>query len=99
MTSSWLSSTRRQELPPNWEEIRQEVLNDADGVCEIRWPGCLGWATDVDHIQRGNDHSRRNLRAACKSCHGKKSSAEGNARKRELRARRKRPQDRHPGSL
>ncbi|ALA06729.1 HNH endonuclease [Mycobacterium phage Chadwick] len=99
MTSNWMSSTRRQELPPDWEEIRQEVLADAEGVCEIRMPGCLGWATDVDHIRRGNDHSRRNLRAACKKCHGKKSSAEGNARKRELRARRKRPQDRHPGSL
>nr|WP_232785857.1 HNH endonuclease [Mycobacteroides chelonae] len=55
-------------------------------------------ATEVDHIRRGDDHSTGNLRAACTWCHGRKSSAEGVSRKRELRALRKRPTDRHPGS-
>ncbi|AER26478.1 HNH endonuclease [Mycobacterium phage Saintus] len=96
---SWLTSARRFDLPPDWEVRRQEVLDDANGVCEIRGPGCLGWATEVDHIRRGNDHGRRNLQAACSTCHGKKSSAEGNARKRQLRAMRRRPPDRHPGSM
>ncbi|SLK64843.1 HNH endonuclease [Mycobacteroides abscessus] len=95
---SWDTSNRRADLPSDWEERRQEVLHDAEGVCEIRWAGCLGWATDVDHIERGNDHSKRNLRAACKSCHGKKSSAEGVAQRTKLRAMRRRPPERHPGS-
>lgn len=94
----WESSRRRQSLPANWREIRAGVLRDADGVCEIRLRGvCLGNATEVDHIHAGNDHSRSNLQAACKRCHSKKSSAEGNARQRELRALRFRLEERHPG--
>ena len=74
------------------------VLQEADFVCELRIEGvCVGWATEVDHINRGDDHSRENLRAACRRCHAKKSSAEGHARKRELRELRKRRVERHPG--
>ncbi|AOT24239.1 HNH endonuclease [Mycobacterium phage Noella] len=96
---SWDSSDRSSRLPDDWEEnYRQPVLRAAGYRCQIQLPGCLRKATDVDHIRRGDDHSRRNLQAACSRCHGKKSSAEGHARKRELRARRKRPTERHPGS-
>ena len=94
----WESSRRRDNLPANWRTLRLEVLADADWICELRMAGvCVGTASEVDHIQRGNDHSRRNLRAVCWRCHAKKSSAEGNARQRELRALRKRPEERHPG--
>lgn len=94
----WAShSVRHEQLPDNWPEIRTRVLVDAGWICEIGWSGCLTKASDVDHVHRGNDHSRRNLRAACSWCHGRKTSAEGNARKRELRALRRRPQERHPG--
>lgn len=94
----WETSQRRYRLPDNWEQLRLPVLQGADYVCELRMEGvCVGWATEVDHINRGDDHSRENLRAVCRRCHAKKSSAEGNARKRELRALRKRPQERHPG--
>ncbi|QJD50208.1 HNH endonuclease [Mycobacterium phage Iwokeuplikedis] len=95
---SWAGSDRRQELPPDWElNYRLPVLSAARWLCQINGPGCVRAATDVDHIKRGNDHSRSNLRAACRVCHGKKSSAEGVARRRELKARRKRPPERHPG--
>lgn len=99
LKNNWSSSNRRQELPPGWAKIRQSVINDAGGVCEIRGPNCKGWATDVDHIKRGSDHSRRNLRAACSVCHQHKSSAEGNAARRKLKSQRKRPTERHPGTL
>lgn len=94
----WETSRRRYRLPANWADIRRPVLIEAGYVCELRYPGvCRGTATEVDHIKRGDDHSRANLRAVCWKCHAKKSSAEGNARKRELRAQRKRPEQRHPG--
>lgn len=94
----WETSRRRYRLPDNWAEIRLPVLREADYVCELQLEGvCLGRATEVDHIKRGDDHSRENLRAVCHRCHAKKSSAEGNARKRELRALRNRPAERHPG--
>ncbi|BBC43565.1 HNH endonuclease [Mycobacterium phage AN9] len=95
---SWADSRRREQLPPDWEaNYRLPVLRDAFYRCQIRGPRCVGTATDVDHIKRGNDHSRSNLRAACSPCHDDKSSAEGVARRRELKARRKRPAERHPG--
>jgi 5-methylcytosine-specific restriction endonuclease McrA len=94
----WETSRRRFRLPDNWQEIRLPVLRDADWICELRYEGvCTGTASEVDHINRGDDHSRGNLRAVCHRCHAKKSSAEGNARKRELRAQRKRSEERHPG--
>ncbi|QTF81429.1 HNH endonuclease [Mycobacterium phage TarsusIV] len=95
---SWASSRRRYDLPPDWElNYRLPVLRDANWICELQWNGCVGIASEVDHINRGNDHSRSNLQAVCHRCHAKKSSAEGNARKAELKARRKRPDQRHPG--
>uniref|UniRef100_A0AAU8GLV7 HNH endonuclease n=1 Tax=Mycobacterium phage Stink TaxID=3136630 RepID=A0AAU8GLV7_9VIRU len=97
--TSWSSSDRSSRLPADWDEnYRQPVLAAAGHRCQIRARGCLGKATDVDHIRRGDDHSRSNLQAACNRCHGRKSSAEGHARKRQLRAMRRRPIERHPGS-
>lgn len=95
---SWGGSTRRQRLPEDWEQnYRLPVLSRDRWLCQINGPGCMRVATDVDHIRRGDDHSRENLRAACSRCHNKKSSAEGNAQKAKLKAQRRRPTARHPG--
>ncbi|AEJ93393.1 HNH endonuclease [Mycobacterium phage Jeffabunny] len=97
---TWAGSRRRDELPPDWElKYRLPVLSAANWLCEVNGPGCVRAATDVDHKKRGNDHSRSNLQAICRVCHGRKSAAEGVARRRELKARRKRPPQRHPGQL
>ena len=89
---TWASSGRRHRLPPNWPELRLDTLRADDWVCQIQLPGrCLGTATEVDHIERGDDHSPENLRAACAPCHAKKSSDEGNAAKRRKRELGKRP--------
>ncbi len=68
------------------------------GICYI----CKDSGADqVDHIRRGNDHSLSNLAAVHGNvypyCHRYKSSAEGNARMRELRAKAKQPKEQHPG--
>lgn len=94
----WISSNRSDDLPPDWEAIRRRILRRDGWVCQIRSVGCEIDATDVDHILRGSDHSDANLRSACRRCHSKKSSDEGHARRAELRARKKRPTGRHPGS-
>lgn len=95
---SWNSSSRSSRLPVDWLAIRKAVLIEADWICQIGYSVCTTAATDVDHTRRGDDHSRSNLRAACAACHLRKSSHEGNARRRELKALRSRPQERHPGS-
>ena len=97
---TWNSSNRASRLPADWPERRRLILQSAYWRCQIKIPGvCTGKATEVDHIRRGDDHQPSNLRAACAACHGKKSSREGNSRQSELRARRKRPTERHPGSI
>ncbi|WP_255365808.1 HNH endonuclease [Corynebacterium sp. NML120713] len=47
---------------------------------------------------RGDNHDPRNLRAACRSCHKKKTQAEAQEARRKKRALRFRPQERHPGA-
>lgn len=95
----WESSGRRQQLPENWFRLRKQVLRECGGRCEMRIEGCLGVATEVDHIRPGDDHSRTNLRGVCRRCHALKSSGEGNSRLSELRRLKRRPEGRHPGAL
>lgn len=98
MTGQWQGSTRAARLPPNWHtEIRPRILTRDNGQCQIRLPGCTSTATEVDHRQQGDDHNDANLQAACHWCHGKKSSAEGNAARH--RYSNKRPAEPHPGLI
>ncbi|WP_168699359.1 HNH endonuclease [Gordonia paraffinivorans] len=95
---SWEGSSRRERLPKDWESnYRLPVLRRDSHRCQVRGPGCLTFATDVDHIRAGDDHSLENLQAICPVCHRKKSSREGNAKKAKLKAQRRRPPERHPG--
>jgi len=71
------------------------VLRD-HATCQ--WAGCSSPATDVDHRERGSDHRRSNLQALCSYHHARKSSREGIEQRRKLKALRKRPPERHPGS-
>ena len=95
MAGGWEGSDRRARLPANWAtEIVPVVLDGRP--CQIRWDeGCEVVATEVDHIQRGDDHRLSNLQPACTWCHARKSSAEGHAARRYYSAKR-RP-ERHPG--
>lgn len=66
-----------------WTRAREACLRRANWKCEIRLAGCQGAASQADHIDGlANDPQHRNLRAACKSCHGKVTADQGNAAKR-----------------
>jgi 5-methylcytosine-specific restriction protein A len=95
---SWSTSDRYERLPSNWEYLKHEVMVRDGGRCQIRWDdGCEGEATDVDHVDPGDDHRLENLQAGCGHCHARKSAREGNNAKAKLRRMRKRPTGRHPG--
>ena len=94
----WETSRRRNRLPDNWKTLRNQVLRDDNWICQIQLEGrCVGTATEVDHVNPGDDHSRENLTSTCWRCHAKKSSMEGLAAKRKKRELNKRPPERHPG--
>ncbi len=94
MAGGWVSSER--VLPPGWQRLRLRILRRDGYRCQMRLPSgavCGEMASDVDHIVPGGDHRPENLRALCRECHARKSSAEGNA----ARQRRRRPSEGHPG--
>jgi 5-methylcytosine-specific restriction endonuclease McrA len=93
-------SPRRARLPDDWEEnYRKPVMKRDRGLCQIRGPRCIHRATQIDHRDRGDDHSLSNLRAACKNCHADKSAQEGVQARFEKRAKGKRLPERHPGRM
>ncbi|GAA1431376.1 HNH endonuclease signature motif containing protein [Microlunatus lacustris] len=102
MPGQWQGSTRRARLPADWPAIRERVLRRDGRRCQHRdhegAPVCGELATDVDHVQRGDDHSIGNLRSLCRRHHAIKSSREGNAARRARYARNDEPEA-HPGLL
>lgn len=92
----WASKTAG--MPAGWDRVRRRVLRGSDVCYLCGKPG----ADEVDHLlprHKGGSDEVTNLRPVHKFCHSRKSSAEGHARRRELRAARFRPAGRHPGSM
>lgn len=91
---SWNTSNRSAGLPADWKHRRSQVLRRDGYVCTL----CGAPATEVDHLS-SSDHSLAMLRSLCSRCHAKRSSQQGHARQRELKAQRRRPVERHPGAM
>lgn len=101
MSGGWIGSTRRARLPANWDELRADAdLRNPQHICH--WCGDPG-GSDLDHIQRGDDHSPENLDwihnrrdyeqgRSKRNCHGQKTGQEGAAARQRLN----RPADVHP---
>lgn len=55
-----------------WQNARRAVLERDGYECQIRLPGCAGFATEADHVVSWRDggawYDLENLRAACKRC-------------------------------
>jgi 5-methylcytosine-specific restriction enzyme A len=99
MSGNWNGTARRDRLPRDWHAIRRRILTRDGHHCTWVEDGrrCSATATDVDHIERGDDHRDANLRALCGRHHRVKTAAEGNAAKAGLRKAAKRPAEPHPG--
>jgi 5-methylcytosine-specific restriction endonuclease McrA len=93
---SWNTSNRRERLPRDWfTRIRPHILK-RDPYCKLRYRMCQGVSTQVDHIERGDDHSYTNLQGVCSSCHAIKSAREGRQAQLTRRQRRLRSPEEHP---
>lgn len=101
MPRGWVGSDRRSRLPNNWAELVTIIKARAGGQCEqIKADGqrCTNQGTDVDHINRGDDHSLDNLQLLCHwPHHARKTASEGNQARNAVYAKTKRPQPKHPG--
>jgi 5-methylcytosine-specific restriction enzyme A len=94
-------SARSERLPDDWAVRRIRVLRRDGYRCQARLEDggiCAHPASDVDHVQRGDNHDLANLQALCKWHHARKSSAEG-AAARKPRPTQKRAPEAHPGAV
>ncbi|WP_159794477.1 HNH endonuclease [Puerhibacterium puerhi] len=102
MATGWKGSTRRRRLPRNWPQIRARILERDRHAC--RWiredtgRRCGAYATEVDHIHRGDDHRDSNLQALCDWHHQQKSAMEGGMASKAA-AERRRAEPQHPGLI
>lgn len=97
MSGDWKGSDRKARLPSNWQAIRAKVLA-RDPICKI----CdVRPSTHCDHIEAKTDaHAEDRLQGVCATCHGLKSSREGNdAQRTNQPPGRRRPPEQHPGLL
>lgn len=93
---AWETSTRRAQLPPDWEKRRQATKDRAGNRCESKThdPRCDGWGNECDHRTPGNDHDLTNLQWLNHWCHQAKTIAE-----RPSTPSRKRAAPQHPGVI
>lgn len=106
MSGHWASSDRSASLPPDWPDIRRQVLNE-EPACRLAYAdewvtkrgieSCAGRSVEVDHIDSPIDHSRANLRGVCTPCHKRRTQEQAVAALRGASARANYPQQQHPG--
>jgi 5-methylcytosine-specific restriction protein A len=69
---------------PEWRRARKAQLERDGWRCQIRLPGCLGTAGEVDHVLGIEaDPHHRVLRSACAPCHKQVTSAQSSRGHRE----------------
>jgi 5-methylcytosine-specific restriction protein A len=69
----------------DWPERRARVLERDGYACQLRYPGCRGRASEVDHIvqpEAGGTNALENLRAVCRWCHARRTGRQGALAKR-----------------
>lgn len=96
------SSARRQELPPDWDQIRTRV-GDRDGW-RCQWPRqgraggiCGSPANQCDHKKDRHSHRDEDLWMLCEWHHKQKTQSESAEARRAIQAKAKMPVERHPG--
>ena len=98
-SNRFATSTRRAELPSNWQSLRKITRRRAQGRCEWTTNGvrCTARGTDCDHIDDPDNHSPSNLQWLCHDHHEIKTKAEAKAARHP--GSRKRPTKPHIGLI
>jgi 5-methylcytosine-specific restriction endonuclease McrA len=99
MPAQWEGSPRKSQLPADWRTIRTQVLERDGYRCVARLRDgerCPEAGNQVDHIERGQDHSLSNLQTLCLHHHKQKTAKEASAARGPATTLR-RPTEQHPG--
>jgi 5-methylcytosine-specific restriction enzyme A len=78
-------------IDPLYRRNRKTLLAD-NPECELRFPGCTGAATTIDHIiapRLGGTNDLSNLRPACAHCNEARGAAAGRATQKRRAAQRR----------
>jgi len=110
-----VSTTSSGDTAPasNWgnrgvpKKLREQVLRRDGYRCQLRYDGCIGEATEADHIvnvaslgvARAQAVQPVGLQAVCVPCHRVKTQAERTAGIARHYAQRHRTDEPHPGLL
>ena len=91
-THGWINGGRPRTTTTAHRAWAAQVLDRDNHLCRIQRPGCTWVGTTADHVtpiaEGGAEFDLANGQAACKPCHAKKSSEEGNRARRRARVRR-----------
>ena len=86
------------KYPPNWKDLRVQVITRAGGNCQH--PGCYHPGEEVDHIvniANGGTHALNNLQLLCRQHHADKTKGEQVEGLRKLWSKQYHPKEKHPG--
>jgi 5-methylcytosine-specific restriction protein A len=100
--SNWGTGSSARVGTARHKKQRARILRRDGYQCQLRHPGCLGTATDMDHIVNvaaGGSDDDSNMQALCHECHKKKTSREAVAARAAKRDRLRLPTAKHPGLL
>jgi 5-methylcytosine-specific restriction endonuclease McrA len=89
-----------------WRRVRAAVLQRDNYRCQLRYAGCTSFADQVDHItnvaslgvRRADAIDPNMCQSTCSYCHRIKSEKERVAATQRRTARRRLPEQKHPGS-
>lgn len=99
---AWDTSRRRDQLPPNWQDLRRQTRTRADGICEHTDNGvrCTSLGTDCHHTGRNDDHRLEALQWLCRPHHDIETRRQSReAWNRRYIEAKKRDPEAHPGLL
>lgn len=99
---AWDTSTRRTQLPSNWQDLRRQAKQRANGICEHKTNGvrCTNPGKELHHTADNTDHRLEVLEWICRSCHRNETQRQSREawNKRYIEARKREPEA-HPGTL
>ena len=101
MANGWRGSNRKSRLPADWGRLRKVVLERSGFRCQWTDGGdwCGAPATDVDHIQAGDDSSLHNLQSLCRTHHLEKTGKEARAKQLRFKKLARLPEEKQPGII